>query len=154
VWADGEANQNSTNRADLRQLQPAPGWEAIGLFAADGSLIDAVTFGQQTNDVSQGRVPGGRRVDLFHDHAQPGSGNINPNPSTPQITGNTVIGTQVTLTLSTIPARMYRVEYKNDLNLPAWTQLGADRLASGTSLTVLDNIGPNTQRFYRAILLP
>ena len=33
--------------------------EAIGLFASDGALIDAVTFGPQTNNVSQGRSPDG-----------------------------------------------------------------------------------------------
>jgi len=33
--------------------------EEIGLFAADGTQVDAVTFGQQTNDVSAGRCPDG-----------------------------------------------------------------------------------------------
>jgi hypothetical protein len=31
--------------------------EAIGLFTADGAAIDAITFGSQTTDVSQGRFP-------------------------------------------------------------------------------------------------
>jgi hypothetical protein len=35
------------------------GGEAIGLFAADGTQIDRVTFGQQTNNVSRGRFPDG-----------------------------------------------------------------------------------------------
>jgi hypothetical protein len=33
--------------------------EAIGLFAPDGTQIDAITFGPQTNDVSMGRYPDG-----------------------------------------------------------------------------------------------
>ena len=32
---------------------------AIALFAPDGTLIDGVTFGPQTTDVSQGRFPDG-----------------------------------------------------------------------------------------------
>jgi hypothetical protein len=35
-----------------------------------------------------------------------------------------------------------------------WTPLGSDQVATGTSLTVLDNIGSQTQRFYRAVSLP
>jgi hypothetical protein len=31
--------------------------DAIGLFAADGTTITALTFGAQTTDVSQGRFP-------------------------------------------------------------------------------------------------
>src|SRR5207245_1372795 len=30
-----------------------------GLFAADGSQVDAITFGPQTSDVSEGRCPDG-----------------------------------------------------------------------------------------------
>ena len=33
--------------------------ESIGLFASDGVLIDAVTFGPQTADISEGRYPDG-----------------------------------------------------------------------------------------------
>lgn len=56
VWADNEDTQNSTNRADLHaSFALSKGGEALGLFAADGTTIDAVTFGAQTSDVSQGR---------------------------------------------------------------------------------------------------
>ena len=56
VWADNESGQNSTNLADLHaNFALSKGGEAIGIFAADGTQIDAVTFGAQTNDVSEGR---------------------------------------------------------------------------------------------------
>lgn len=56
VWADNEAIQNSTNLADLHAgFALGKGGEAIGLFAADGTTIDAITFGAQTSDVSEGR---------------------------------------------------------------------------------------------------
>jgi hypothetical protein len=35
------------------------GGEALGLFAADGTTINAITFGVQTSDVTQGRYPDG-----------------------------------------------------------------------------------------------
>ena len=63
VWADNEPGQNSSGgvpRPDLHvNFQLASGGEAIGLFAADGTQIDAITFGQQTTNVSEGRFPNG-----------------------------------------------------------------------------------------------
>ena len=60
VWADNESIQNSTNRADLHvDFQLGKSGESIGLFLADGTQVDAVTFGAQSTDVSQGRFPDG-----------------------------------------------------------------------------------------------
>ena len=63
VWADNEANQNTVSgviRPDLHvNFALTAGGEAIGLFAADGTQVDAIIFGQQTNSVSQGRFPDG-----------------------------------------------------------------------------------------------
>jgi len=60
VWADNEPGQNRSNRVDLHvNFQLRQGGEGIGLFAADGTQIDAVTFGPQTENVSEGRYPDG-----------------------------------------------------------------------------------------------
>jgi hypothetical protein len=45
------------------------------------------------------------------------------------------------------------VEYKNDLHSALWQPLGAERTAVGTSLTIIDNIGLQPQRFYRITIL-
>ena len=72
VWADGETGQNSTNRADLHaSFNLRAAGEAIGLFAADGTPIDAVTFGQQTNNVSMGRSPDGSNPIVFLSQPSP-----------------------------------------------------------------------------------
>ncbi len=66
VWADNAPGLNSPNSADLHvNFQLAKSGEHIGLFAADGTQIDAVTFGPQTNDVSQGRYPDGTGLVYF-----------------------------------------------------------------------------------------
>src|SRR5207245_11590526 len=60
VWADVETAQNSTNRADLHasfKLSKLGG--SIGIFAADGKVIDFVSFGPQAPDASEGRFPDG-----------------------------------------------------------------------------------------------
>jgi len=60
VWADGNPNLNSPSRADLHvNFNLAKSGEAIGLFTPGGSLVDAVTFGSQISDISQGRYPDG-----------------------------------------------------------------------------------------------
>ena len=66
VWADNAPGLNSPNSADLHvNFQLAKSGEQIGLFAADGTQIDAVTFGAQTNDISQGRYPDGTGAVYF-----------------------------------------------------------------------------------------
>ena len=57
----------------------------------------------------------------------------------------------MTLSLQTIIGKVYRIEFKNQLNEAAWTQLGADIPAESTSLAITDNIGLNPQRFYRIV---
>jgi hypothetical protein len=60
VWADGEIGQNSTNRADLHaSFKLSKVGDSMGIFAADGTVIDFVSFGPQATDVSEGRFPDG-----------------------------------------------------------------------------------------------
>ena len=60
VWADNETKQNSTNRADLHAgFKLSKEGSSIGVFAPDGTVIDFVSFGPQTNGVTEGRFPDG-----------------------------------------------------------------------------------------------
>jgi hypothetical protein len=60
VWADDESNQNSTNQADLHtNFKLSKSGEGIGIFAADGTVVDFVSFGSQTTDRTEGRFPDG-----------------------------------------------------------------------------------------------
>ncbi len=60
VWADGEDGQNSTNLPDLHaDFSLSKNGESIGLFGSDGVAIDVVTFGAQSTDSSEGRIPDG-----------------------------------------------------------------------------------------------
>jgi hypothetical protein len=60
VWADEETGQNDPGNEPHTNFRLSLGGEAIGLYGAGGVLVDAVTFGQQTNNVSQGRFPDGQ----------------------------------------------------------------------------------------------
>jgi hypothetical protein len=80
VWADNEATQNTTNRTDLHtSFALSKGGEALGLFAADGTTIDAINFGAQTSDVSQGRFPNGAANIYSMTTPTPRAANVVPN---------------------------------------------------------------------------
>ena len=80
VWADGEATQNATNRADLHaSFSLSKNGEAIGIFAANGTAIDALTFGAQITDVSQGRFSDGAAGIFTMPTCTPRTNNIIPN---------------------------------------------------------------------------
>jgi len=86
VWADGEPSQNSTNQPDLHaDFALSKGGEAIGIFAPDGTQIDAVTFGSQVTDVSQGRFPDGSATIMSMTIPTPRASNVLPNTA-PTIT--------------------------------------------------------------------
>jgi len=86
VWADNAPGLNSPDSADLHvNFQLAKSGEAIGLFAADGTRIDAVTFGPQTNDVSMGRYPDGGPNLYFMPTPTPRGANVLPVSNTPPI---------------------------------------------------------------------
>jgi hypothetical protein len=63
-------------------------------------------------------------------------------------------GGDLSFTVGTTPGRIYRAEYKDDLNAVGWMPLGPDRVADATTWTINDTIGANPQRFYRVIQLP
>jgi hypothetical protein len=80
VWADSDAGQNTTNSPDLHvNFKLGQPGEGIWLFAPNGTNIDGVTFGPQTNDVSQGRWPDGNSGQYYF--------MVTPTPSAANIVG-------------------------------------------------------------------
>jgi hypothetical protein len=77
VWADGETGQNSSNRIDLHaSFALSRTGEAITLFDPEGKLVDSVVFGNQTNDVSEGRFPDGSPNRYFMTTVTPRANNF------------------------------------------------------------------------------
>ena len=151
VWADGKPARNSANHPDLHvSFQLGKSGEAIGLFAPDGTAIDTVVFGPQTDNVSEGRFPDRDSPPQFMIKPTPGALNVLPGvPEAPVFTGvQPLPNGELALAWRTLQGKIYRLEYKNDLNGPQWTPLG-DYLAPGASLTIIDSIGVASQRFYR-----
>jgi hypothetical protein len=156
VWADENGSQNlATNNDHLHaNFKLNNGGEALGLFAPDGiSPQHTVTFGPQFANVSQGLYPDGAvgTSYLMTNWTPRASNRLGPPPG-PAITAITSEPGTLHLTISAIPGRSYRVEYKDSLDAPAWLPLGALLRAVTESLVFDLNIGPEPQRFFRVRL--
>jgi hypothetical protein len=152
VWADNQTNENSLLSPDLHtNFKLAKSGESIGLFASDGTQIDAVTFVSQSNDISQGRYPDGTATLYDMMSPTPGSANVpngvGPGPAISRIT---VLGTSVTLEWTAQPGKTCRLQSKDNLNDRTWTTLG-DFPSPASTCTVEAPVGVG-QRFYRLLL--
>ena len=76
VWADDEDTAGTALHTNFKL---SGGGEQVGLFAASGAVIDTLTFGEQTTDISYGRYPDGG--DAFGLFATPSPGA--PNDTSP-----------------------------------------------------------------------
>ena len=156
VWADGQPELNGFN-ADLHTTFSLDrDGEAIGLFAPDGSVVDLVTFGPQQSDISQGRWPDGSTAPFqFFAVPTPGAPNIpDPDSGLPVFSEVRYLDLGMLLRWSTIPGNTYRIEYKNSLSDPEWTDLVGPLTAGDHQLTVLDFDALQTpQRYYRVLQL-
>ncbi len=77
VFAD-ERNTNGTPELHATFKMSKAG-ESLGLFGADGSPVDFVNYGPQTDDVSQGRYRDSGPNLYFMPQATPGASNMIPN---------------------------------------------------------------------------
>ena len=144
VWADIEAAQNTAGNPQLHtsfKLSAAGG--NILLSAPDGTLVDAVAFGAQTTDRTEGRYADG--TDGVHALTLPTPGTAN---ALTEFTEITRAAATVTLTFTTTPGLRYQIEFSDDL--ATWMPLGSELVAAGDTLTLADSAATGARRFYRA----
>jgi len=111
-----------------------------------------VVFGQQMQNVSQGRSPDG---DTNAVHSM-----VNWTPRAPNalgpilaFTGISLDPNGVRLVWSAIPGRSYRVDSKPVVDAPEWTPVSAPIVAGGPLAEFTDTPVTPGQRFYRVTLL-
>jgi uncharacterized repeat protein (TIGR03803 family) len=59
-----------------------------------------------------------------------------------------------TFTWAALTGRSYHVQFQSDLTSTNWSPLGDPVIATNTTTSANDVIGPDRQRFYRVVLLP
>ena len=152
IWADEDTGQNATDPAALHAgFKLSQSGEAIGLFAPDGILVDSVTFLAQTNNVSQGRWPDGNASLYFMPVPTPRAPNVIPNQPPAEIrivAASLAPNGDLLITWSAEAGKTYRLQFKDDLNAPGWTDL-TDILAAGPQASHSIPRGAAPQRFYR-----
>ena len=160
VWADENGAQNGTGtNGDLHASFKLSGTgEAIALFSPDGVLQNAITFDPQTQSVSQGLWPDGNTNGIVHSMPAftPRAPNIIGGPWFPPRFVSVAMqpGGLVELRFPSLVGVSYRVDFKDDLNAPAWTALAGLVAGTGGDLMVTDSLSAAMQRFYRIELLP
>src|SRR6185436_12850091 len=86
IWADSESNQNAPGRDLHVNFGLSNAGEEIALLTPDGLIVDDVTFGQQTANVSEGRFPDGANSPfLSFSLPTPGSPNISQSANQPPV---------------------------------------------------------------------
>lgn len=152
VWADKKTQLNVPANADLHaDFKLSADGEGIVLAAADGTVIDAVTFGPQQPDVSEGRAPDGGVVAGVLPSATPRTGNAVPAPT---LTGVAADGALVTVSWSAFPGARYQLEATPGLEFPAWQWVGEPTIATGRTASASEPLAETAERFYRVRWLP
>jgi hypothetical protein len=74
--------------------------------------------------------------------------------SRPRVTCAAPVGNVLSLNFGTLPGQTYQVEFKDNLDGPAWSPLGETVTGTGNTEQVNDDITGRTQRYYRLRVLP
>ncbi len=153
VWADNDSGLNTPAIPDLHvNFKLSADGEEIGLFGPDGTVIDAVSYSPQTSDISQGRYPDGGTNMVFLTTPTPRAPNL---PPALRFLGLSIgPNKEVILSCSSLPARNYQLQYKDDILSNSWTDLGPGTTATSTTITYSDGPILQRQRFYRVLERP
>lgn len=147
IWADNEVLQNTPGNGLHAAFQLGAGGESLGLYNAAGVAQHTLTFGAQTQNVSEGLFPDG---DVNSIRSMPNWTPRWPNTliAPMRITGVTKTGAGTALEWTAIPGRTYRIEWSTDLAAP-WTAIAPDIPATGETASGLDPSPLPQRRFYR-----
>lgn len=147
IWADGDAGVNQPGMPLHADFSLNRAGESLGLYAPDGGMIDAVAFGPQDKDRSEGRWPDGA-LNVFPMLAP-----------TPEASNRVlrILGTVTSapgtfaVQLAVTPDSAYDISYVQELRMTNWAPLIT--VTSAANTTVLNIIDPVTagvtQRFYK-----
>ena len=81
IWADDDSGDAGLHT----NFKLGASGEEIGLYSSSGEIIDTIIFGEQTTDISYGRMPDGEGTWQFFDVPTPGESNSGAPPNLPPV---------------------------------------------------------------------
>ncbi|MBE7502456.1 MAG: lamin tail domain-containing protein [Verrucomicrobiales bacterium] len=158
LWADAQPEQTRPGKDLHVNFRLGQSGEVIAMFDAYGRLVDAVEYGRQTADRSEGRWPDGAPPP-FYPLAAPSP--AAPNPVAPEawpgiriVQVTALAGGGVRLRWTTDPGRTYAVRFRDSLAGGAWTESPTRVVAEGSTAGWEDTEATGTDgRFYQVILV-
>ena len=121
--------------------------ESIGLFDAEGAPIDRVTFGEQDQDVSEGRLPDGAPDIVIQDQPTPGAPNRDVG-ARPLITGYAVTNEGFVIEWAASAGTRYVIEASWDLRPGSWESFGVVEADGAVGRFMMEGVEAEA-RFYR-----
>ncbi|MDB6039507.1 MAG: putative secreted protein, partial [Verrucomicrobiales bacterium] len=148
IWADKNTIAN-TNENDLHvNFKLAKSGDTIALFDPIGTLIDAVSFGVQSDDISQGRLPDGAGGEFSSfSVSTPGASNSTSGAEYIMVAATIQAGA-IVLNWNSQPGKVYEVQSKESLSDSTWQSL-PPILAVTSITTVTNQAGSGAERFFR-----
>ncbi|MFC1451794.1 lamin tail domain-containing protein [Verrucomicrobiota bacterium] len=147
VWADNDDETNAPGTPLHVNFRLSASGEAIALYAPDGSPVDSVVFGPQSQDVSEGRWPDGSGGIYRMQTPTPGESNV-VFRFTAALESD---ADSASLAWSSVSGSVYTVEFAQDLVGSNWVHLCVVTADSETVLFVDTNMTGVTRRFYRIL---
>jgi hypothetical protein len=140
------ANLTGLNVEAIVELPPGP-WTPQTRFQL---ISDSGTMIYYGDDVAAKQLPIRNFKKFRSDWVELGEV-VEPQPL---LSGLRVIGNQILLRWCAVVGRRYRLQFKNSLNEPLWTDLPGDVLAENPIASKTDLLITDGQRFYQVVLLP
>jgi uncharacterized repeat protein (TIGR03803 family) len=135
------------------------GYGTIFKMTADGALTSLFSF-NRTNGASPGPLVEAADGSFYGTSNRGGASGLGTvfrftiTSGPPAFEKVLQTGDVVTFTWAALTGRGYQVQYKNDLTQSTWSDLGNPVIATNSTTSLSDVIGPDRQRFYRLMLLP
>jgi hypothetical protein len=133
VWADKQSAANEPGSDLHASFKLSKDGSYLALYAPDGRVVDAVTFGPQLSDISEGRYGDGSLYTNQMAIPTPGAANkIMTMTVAPPAGGG---GGAIQLNWETRKTLQYRLMVRSSMTTGDWIQYGPDIIAGADSLT-------------------
>lgn len=149
VWTDDDPTQGDTHTT----FKLSSGGEAITLYHVDGvTLIDSIEFGEQTTDVSYGRVPDGSSTLASMVSATPGASNQGGEALVLDIDCS-YDGSSFTVSFESSATNVYTLWRSIELTEDSWEEVTGQAAipGSGGIDSLVDSSFSGSKVFYRVV---